>query len=97
MAAWGAIPALTGFRYSAISRTFHLAASTKPQQGFWSTGHAWGTYSQKPSKRQIRLELQVLHGSLNLKTLELGDGATLNLPRSKSLSAPRSASFAVPL
>ncbi len=97
MAAWAAIPALTGFRYSGVHRSFRLGAASKEQRGFWSTGFAWGSFVQKPTKRQIRLEIEILHGSIEVKTIELSGAGTLELPRSRVLTARRTVSFVIPL
>ena len=42
MAAWAAVLALTGFRYSAVEKRMTFAA--KDGSFFWSNGYAWGSY-----------------------------------------------------
>ena len=69
MASWAAVLALSGFHYSAVSQTMTLAA--KPGTQFWSTGWAWGTIKLSSAGDAIRVDLQVLHGELALKTLVL--------------------------
>jgi non-lysosomal glucosylceramidase len=69
MASWGAVLALSGFRYSAVTQTVTLA----PREGmcFWSNGYAWGTYRIKDKGDCFRVKLQVLHGTLALRALVL--------------------------
>jgi len=81
MASWAAVLALTGFAYSGVTRSLSFAASETPVKWFWSNGEAWGTFSQAPGGQ---VSLTVLHGSLNLRELnvgalrvEFGEGITL--------------------
>ena len=71
MAAWSALLALTGFHYSAVTQTMTFAAASKPTTWFWSTGSAWGIVRQRPTRRGIEVQLTVLHGSVELRTLTL--------------------------
>jgi uncharacterized protein (DUF608 family) len=75
MASWAAVLALTGFQYSAVTATmsFAQAPGKKPTTWFWSTGDAWGTLTQKPSKNGIETVLHVLHGSITLRTLKIAN------------------------
>jgi uncharacterized protein (DUF608 family) len=68
MASWGAVLALTGFHYSAVSGVMQFAA--KEGQWFWSTGHAWGTCMQTDAV----VELSVMHGELYLARFILEGG-----------------------
>jgi len=69
MASWAALLALSGFHYSAINQTMTLAA--KPGTQFWSTGWAWGTVKLSPEGQGMRVDLQVLHGEVAIKTFVL--------------------------
>jgi len=71
MASWSAVLALTGFCYSGVTQTMAFAAATKPTTWFWSTGSAWGTVRQKPTRKGIEVRLSVLHGTLQFRTLTL--------------------------
>ncbi len=73
MASWALIPALSGFLFSAVSRTmaFHPRPNQETFRTFWSAGTGWGTFSQQRSASGQRAELMVTEGSLELKTLGL--------------------------
>jgi non-lysosomal glucosylceramidase len=71
MASWGAILALTGFHYSAVTHRLEFAASDQPSTHFWSNGYAWGTCQQIPNSAGVEVEVRVLYGSLNLRELSL--------------------------
>jgi non-lysosomal glucosylceramidase len=70
MTSWAAVLALTGFRYSGVSRIMEFAI--KEGTFFWSTGYAWGTLSQEPAAEEIQVRLRVLSGDLWLSKLILG-------------------------
>lgn len=71
LASWGGTLAWSGFNYSAVDGSF-----TVGREGtfFWSTGGAWGTYTLEPKGGQHTLSVQVLHGSLELRTIRRGNG-----------------------
>jgi len=69
MASWAAIPALTGFRYSAPQEKMRFAAL--PGTWFWSTGDAWGTCRIATSASGFRVRLLCLGGSIVLREMEL--------------------------
>ena len=84
MASWGAVLALTGFHWSAVSGQMTFAAADVPVKWFWSTGEAWGTLRQTPDETGIDLELQVLGGHLKLRGLNLaglGEARPVDPPR----------------
>lgn len=72
MASWGAVPALTGFRYDAITRTLTFAEPSGPTTWFWASGHAWGTASFRPGADGTAVRLRVLGGELGLSRFVLG-------------------------
>jgi uncharacterized protein (DUF608 family) len=76
MASWGAVLALTGFHYSAVTGTMTLAPL--PGETFWSTGDAWGTYLVADGQ----VTVTVLFGTLPLCQVVLrGEGMlTLAIP-----------------
>jgi hypothetical protein len=91
MAAWAAIPALTGFHYSAVEKVMTFTA--KAGRHFWSTGYAWGTCVIAEAGEGCRLELLVQHGSLLLRSLQLTGKGEVLLPRKRVLRAGKSAIF----
>jgi uncharacterized protein (DUF608 family) len=74
MASWATILALTGFEYSAVTRTMKFRASEKDATWFWSTGAAWGTFEQMLHKGNTEFALRVESGVLPIQTLQLGEG-----------------------
>jgi hypothetical protein len=92
MLAWGAVLALTGFRYSGVEKTMHFA--DKSGAHFWASGYAWGTCTIK-GKKEKQIELHVLHGRLALRRFELGDRAVYELPRPRVLRAGAKLRFAI--
>ena len=71
LASYGLLPVWSGFSFDRRAGT--LGFAPKPSgdfRAFWSIGTAWGTFSFTAADRSCRLD--VLHGSLPLKTLRLG-------------------------
>jgi uncharacterized protein (DUF608 family) len=65
MAAWGLVPALTGFQWSAFDGRMEFAAAAKRTRWFWSTGRAWGTVVQDG----VNIELCLMGGRLPIRLL----------------------------
>jgi non-lysosomal glucosylceramidase len=80
MASWGAVLALTGFRYSAVDGTLELAGSAAQSTAFWSTGYAWGVVRQKPSAAGVSVALETLGGSLAVGRIVLKGIGACELP-----------------
>ncbi|MDF7809220.1 GH116 family glycosyl-hydrolase [Pontiellaceae bacterium B12219] len=91
MASWGAVPALSGFQYSAVDKSMAIAPSEESM--FWSTGDAWGTCRQNGST----VELSVNHGDLELSTFTLKNTATVQFETPLRITAGETAVFAVQL
>ena len=87
MANWAAVTTLTGFQYSGVTKSMTFAATDEPSTFFWSNGYAWGTMTQRPAKSSTRVELKVLFGRLELKTLELTGKGTAEFDRPRKLAA----------
>jgi uncharacterized protein (DUF608 family) len=70
MASWAAVLALSGFQYSAVTRSMRFA----PRSGrhFWSNGSAWGVCSVFMEGRAWKAELAVLHGEVTIRYFGLG-------------------------
>ncbi|HUS91742.1 MAG TPA: GH116 family glycosyl-hydrolase [Phycisphaerae bacterium] len=90
MASWAAVLTLTGFRFSGVEGAMEFAATAGPGRFFWSTGRAWGTFTQRPTRRGVRAELTVLHGTLHLRRLTLAGAGTVEFPRPRAVGAGRS-------
>ena len=87
MASWAAVLTLTGFQYSGVSKSMTFAATDEASQFFWSTGYAWGTIKQSPGKAGTRVELKVMFGKLELKTLELTGKGIVEFDRPRKIVA----------
>jgi uncharacterized protein (DUF608 family) len=70
MAAWAAVLALTGFRYSAVEKSMSFA--NRPGRHFWSTGQAWGS-CEITSGGQVTLT--AVEGSVTLEKFSIGGGS----------------------
>ena len=90
MASWAAVLALTGFHYSGVTQTIEFAAAAELTRWFWSTGHAWGTVTQRPGAKATRVELRVVKGKLHLRQLRLAGLGAVELPRARTISHGRS-------
>ncbi len=69
MASWAAIPALSGFHYSAVDKSISFG----PKEGnyFWSNGYAWGNCAISKNSRGNKVALSVVQGKLNLSSFAL--------------------------
>ena len=93
MASWAAILALTGFHYSGVEKTMTFAA----QDGtfFWSNGYAWGSCSLGRENNDVRVELSVLHGELNLSRFTLRRFGDVQFDKTLLMKAGEKIRFAV--
>ncbi len=93
MSAWGAVPAWTGFVYSAVSRTLTLA----PRRGrfFWSSGHAWGDYVLDGADLRD-LVFRVRGGRIEVERLVLTGFGWRDIDRPGPLGAGDTLTVAVP-
>jgi non-lysosomal glucosylceramidase len=80
MASWAAVLALTGFHYSGVEQALRFAGSQERRRFFWSNGDAWGACEQRPVEAGVEVRLNVLHGTLRLRRLELSGIGGLDLP-----------------
>ncbi|MCB1121028.1 MAG: hypothetical protein KJT03_05735 [Verrucomicrobiae bacterium] len=69
MASWSVLLALSGFNYNGVEKALTFTPRLNPDNftSFWSTGKAWGTFSQVGNQAK----LSVFYGSLDLKRLNL--------------------------
>ncbi len=74
MASWSLLLALSGYHYSAPARrlSFAPAVNTHDFRCFFSTGGAWGSYSQAVTAKTMTCRVEVRYGTLSLRTLEVG-------------------------
>jgi len=73
MASWGAVLALSGFRYHGGEKSVVIQPRIKPDDFscIWSTATGWGTFSHWAQRRKTRVTLSVLHGELACRSLRL--------------------------
>jgi non-lysosomal glucosylceramidase len=79
MMSWTAVPALTGFRYDADLG--HMKWGSLRGPCFWSTGYAWGVLEARDEAESVSVRLEVMGGSINLNTLEIGKAGLLKPDR----------------
>jgi len=74
LASWSAFVAWTGFEYDAPTATISFRLPETTGSTFWSTGYAWGTFTQTAeSTGTTRGDLEVLWGTLALRSVRIGD------------------------
>jgi uncharacterized protein (DUF608 family) len=95
MASWAAVPAMTGFYYSAVEQHIVFAPALKGETFFWSNGDAWGTVNQKQVRNTIKLKIAVLHGKLSVRRLSVTGEGAVELKRTKSIAEGQSAEFII--
>lgn len=74
LSSWSLLTAMQGFSYNGPHDTITFAPTWKPSdhRSFFSTGEAWGTFTQKRAKGAGQTDtLRVHHGSLTVHTLRL--------------------------
>lgn len=71
MASWAAIPALSGLRYSAVSRRLELAPRIRPEgyRSIWTVGSSWGTVRQSIVDCEQTVRWKVLSGDLYVQEM----------------------------
>lgn len=74
LSSWALLTALSGFRYDMTEGAVHFHPVIRKDDftTFWSTGKAWGTYSQKKNRETGKMEkkLTVLYGDEKAVRLE---------------------------
>ena len=73
MASWSAIIALSDFQYSGVDKSMKI--TDHPGNYFWSNGYAWGTI--QVTENDVTIE--VINGSLRLKSLIVGNNKEIRL------------------
>ncbi len=81
MSSWGLLIALSGFKYDMVQRTMEFTPVIYQDRftSFWSTGLAWGTYSQRKNQEgEFEMEVKVLYGDMKgVKVYACGKECTL--------------------
>jgi hypothetical protein len=86
MASWAAVLALSGFQYSAVSKT--LTVGQVPGRYFWSTGYAWGQFEISAGTAATRTcRIAVTEGVLAVSRVALRGGASTPVNPARSLKA----------
>jgi uncharacterized protein (DUF608 family) len=81
LASWSLLTALSGYHYSAPDARLTFAPRLN-QQNFrclFTTGSAWGSFSQKLSNRATTATLEIVHGETTLKTFGFQTGTGTNV------------------
>lgn len=73
MSSWSLLTALSGFAYSAPLKELRFAprVNRKHFRCLFSTGTAWGSYSQQTARERLRIEISIEGGRLELDILRL--------------------------
>jgi len=85
MTAWGAVLALTGFRWSGVRKAMMFAA--REGTHFWANGYSWGTCKQEFTDDGVKVTLTVLHGDLHLKKLVLTGAGDMEFDQERTLKS----------
>jgi uncharacterized protein (DUF608 family) len=95
MASWSALLALSGFHYSGVTNEITFGNTTGKY--FWSNGYAYGMadISQKDGMKQVNLS--VLNGKLNVKTVQVEGLGKVSLKDVKTIQAGENQSFSIKL
>jgi hypothetical protein len=93
MASWAAVLAWTGFQWSGVTGTMRFVA--REGRWFWSNGSAWGTCELRPTGDRLQVSLNVLHGSLTLRALEVFGVGTLLLDQAMTIIESDSATWSL--
>ena len=89
MASWAAVPAWTGFHYSAVDHILHFKQSRRATTWFWASGVAWGTLAQNKPKGVLR----VLGGDITLSMISIGRQVVWQRQKMHTLRAGQALEF----
>jgi non-lysosomal glucosylceramidase len=73
MASWGAVPTLSGFSYSGLTRELEVKPLLQREDFccFWSTPTAWGSFRQLAQGGILEFQLEPRQGTIALQRLKL--------------------------
>ena len=76
MSSWGLVLALSGYFCNAAQRLLQFAPQFRPEdfRCIWSSGTAWGVFTQKLAESRAEVTLEVLGGCQALERLRLRSG-----------------------
>jgi len=83
MASWAGFLAETEFFYSGVNKTFTF--TSKSGKYFWSNGYAWGTCEIKSNTQSTSVEVEVLHGNLEVNEIHLKDFGSIKMKGLKTI------------
>ncbi len=81
MASWSAVPALTGFQYSAV--TGEMTINSRAGNYFWSNGYAYGSIIIKDETTDKQVVIKVMEGNVQIETLILKGFGKIKLKTGK--------------
>ncbi len=87
MASWSAIPAISRFHYSGVTRQFAITATRGTY--FWSNGYSWGTAVVNENS----VKVSVHFGKLDVQLVKMGDNKLLKLKKPVTITAGDAVSF----
>jgi uncharacterized protein (DUF608 family) len=92
MASYALLIALSGFRYSAVEQTltFTPRVSQESFRCFFAAGSGWGTYSQSVNRSVQEIRLDVLHGDISLRQIQLKNETGAAVPSASFVPGPAS-------
>jgi hypothetical protein len=87
MSAWSGLVAISGFAYHGSEQSVSAAPRIRSANfsSFWSTGNAWGVFSQSVRNGRKQFSLSVLYGKLPCRKVELAGEAAAAAKSSASL------------
>jgi uncharacterized protein (DUF608 family) len=99
MSSWSLLLAASGFSYAAPLRRIGFAPRFRPHDfsTFFSTGHGWGVFTQQLDAGDLRADLALRFGRLEVEEVQLAAVEGQSDPqRVRALVRDRGASFDVP-
>lgn len=73
LASWAGVWAWTGQQYEASAGALSFKHTAVPVLWPWFAGEAWGTIALSPEENRCRVKIKVEYGSLNIRSLKVGD------------------------
>jgi non-lysosomal glucosylceramidase len=93
MASWSAIPALTGFRYSGVTKEINFRDITG--KNFWSNGYSYGTVEISGDEGSRLLTLSVLNGKIDISKVIIEGIGSASLKKPVSVQGGRKETFKI--
>lgn len=95
MASWSAVPALSGFHYSAVTK--EMKFGNKTGRFFWSDGDSYGTAEIKEGTGGVKktVTLEVINGTIDIGRMTIEGCGSSTMKKTKSIQSGRSESFII--